>query len=38
MPQKKKKSTKRIDAENILISALVDLIVGLVLLAIDKLT
>lgn len=38
MKQNKKKSTKAIDVSTIFITAIVDLIVGLILLLIDKKT
>ena len=38
MNRKKKKPTKTVDVATILVSALMDLIVGLLLLLVDKLT
>ena len=38
MKRKKKKSNKAVDVATILITALLDLIVGLLILAVDKLT
>ena len=38
MKRKRKKSTKELDVETIVISAIVDLTVGLILLLVDKLT
>lgn len=38
MKRKRKKSTKALDVQTIVINAIVDLIVGLILLFVDKIT